>query len=153
MSYRIYRGGEIVTDQDLQHWKYLRKYKNKNGNWTYVYARKSTLDQINLHNRIADKDEEYADLWDKQASQAYKKGNLEGSKWIQSNADYNRDEAKYNRDIANHLIESASDEPIAKFATKVSKKLQPAKDFINGSSAIGFLGKKIYMNNGKLTIR
>lgn len=40
-----YLGAEY--DEGLRHWKYIKKYKNSKGNWTYVYADKSTHGEIN----------------------------------------------------------------------------------------------------------
>ena len=40
-----YLGAEY--DEGLQHWKYLKKYKNSNGKWTYVYADKKTHQALN----------------------------------------------------------------------------------------------------------
>lgn len=45
-----YLGAEY--DEGLQHWKYIKKYRNSKGKWTYVYADKNT------HNNIEKKDYE-----------------------------------------------------------------------------------------------
>lgn len=39
-----YLGAEF--DEGLQHWKYIKKYRNSKGKWTYVYADKNTHDTI-----------------------------------------------------------------------------------------------------------
>lgn len=39
-----YLGSEY--DEGLKHWKYIRKYRNSKGKWTYVYANKETHKDI-----------------------------------------------------------------------------------------------------------
>lgn len=43
---KTYMGGQIVTDEDLQHWKYLRKYM-KDGKWRYVYKKRNKFEETN----------------------------------------------------------------------------------------------------------
>ena len=55
-------------DEGLRHWKYIKKYKNSKGKWTYVYADKHTHDQIKGLKERSDKaavnSEKYAKVAD-----------------------------------------------------------------------------------------
>lgn len=46
------------SGNELRHWKYLRKYRNSNGNWTYVYDEKKKHNDLDGLQRAVDYNEE-----------------------------------------------------------------------------------------------
>ena len=53
--YAAYKAVNSHSDLDeLQHWKYIKRYKKPNGEWGYVYADKETHKTINSKLKEAD---------------------------------------------------------------------------------------------------
>ena len=80
MSYKIHTNDNIILHSDIymgtdfsegfEHWKYIKRYKGKNGKWQYVYADKKTHKQIaankkaaNLHAESVKKYTKSEDFW------------------------------------------------------------------------------------------
>lgn len=49
----VYRAVDNNTDK-LQHWKYIKRYKNSSGKWTYVYADKKTHNKLKYNDETTD---------------------------------------------------------------------------------------------------
>lgn len=58
---RGYRNIELSEDE-LMHWKYIKRYKGSNGKWRYVYADKETHKTINDNFKDASKEKHAAEL-------------------------------------------------------------------------------------------
>lgn len=82
MSYKIHTNDNTILHSDIymgtdfsegfKHWKYIKRYKGKNGKWQYVYADKKTHKQISanqkaakLHAENVKKYNKSADYWTK----------------------------------------------------------------------------------------
>lgn len=65
---KTYSGGVILTDNDLLHWKYIKKYRLPNGKWRYVYANKDTHRDITKRVRESEKEQ---DNWNKKSSHVF----------------------------------------------------------------------------------
>ena len=63
MSYKIHTNDNTILHSDIymgtdfsegfEHWKYIKRYKGKNGKWQYVYADKKTHKQIAANKKAA----------------------------------------------------------------------------------------------------
>ena len=63
MSYKIHTNDNTILHSDIymgadfsegfKHWKYIKRYKGKNGKWQYVYADKKTHKQIAANKKAA----------------------------------------------------------------------------------------------------
>ena len=80
---RLERGMRRLADDELMHWKYIKRYK-KNGKWRYVYDYTATTAgqyRKNISDNLA---------------KAYKYGNLVGTSTSDSQNDlYEREERRY----------------------------------------------------------
>ena len=92
MSYKIHTNDNTILHSDIymgtdfsegfEHWKYIKRYKGKNGKWKYVYADKKTHKQIaankkaaKLHAESVKKYKKSEDFW-KRVLSGYKRDGI-----------------------------------------------------------------------------
>nr|DAH43916.1 MAG TPA: hypothetical protein [Caudoviricetes sp.] len=76
MSYKIHTNDNTILHSDIymgtdfsegfKHWKYIKRYKGKNGKWQYVYADKNTHKAIKILQKQSSGDILSKDAWKRQ---------------------------------------------------------------------------------------
>lgn len=130
----------------LQHFKYIRRYRNRKGKWTYVYANKGTHNQIVSDLRVAEMHRSDEKSEKTKSDNSYKRYEFYKKHGDIDLAEKALDSAKWEDSIARLHSGMADDHEVSAYASiqKNSVSELSEKAINNGKEAIRRVFKQLF---------